>query len=191
MGDKSGASYGNFDYWIVKMSAAGVKEWDRTLGGSRLDQFWTLEPTLDGGIIIGGNSSSDANGIKTQDDRTPELEERGDYWIVKLDKDGEIEWDKTIGGTNSDALRGLKQTSDGGYILSGLTKLRVLGGTAIIGSLNLQRKCHPYPSPWPNSRRQKKTIRHYLPGKPLPNLPVSILRSSTAEPANPGIQLAL
>ncbi|MFN7708504.1 MAG: hypothetical protein ACK5QE_07575 [Sphingobacteriia bacterium] len=116
VGGKSENSRGDYDYWIVKLDAAGNKQWDKTLGGSGEDVMNSLQQTLDGGYILGGGSLSDADiaGGKSEKSRG----ER-DYWVVKLDANGNKQWDKTLGGSSADYLSTLQQTADGGYILGG------------------------------------------------------------------------
>ena len=77
-GDKTQASQGNYDYWIVKTDAGGVKQLDARLGGSSGDYFSSLQQTADGGYILGGSSSSGISGDKTQASQG-----YYDYWIVK------------------------------------------------------------------------------------------------------------
>src|SRR5688572_2322745 len=116
-GDKSQASRGDRDYWVVKLDASGNKMWDKTLGGSQWDEFYSLQQTSDGGYILGGGSGSPISGDKSQ---APQHNWFWDYWIVKLDANGNKLWDKTIGGNNgNDILHTVQQTPDGGYILGG------------------------------------------------------------------------
>ncbi|MFN8923721.1 MAG: T9SS C-terminal target domain-containing protein, partial [Sphingobacteriia bacterium] len=115
-GGKSENSRGSYDYWVVKLDANGNKQWDKTLGGSGGDQLFSLQQTADGGYILGGSSwsAADISGGKSENSRG----ER-DYWVVKLDANGSIQWDKTLGGSANDELTSLQQTADGGYILGG------------------------------------------------------------------------
>jgi hypothetical protein len=115
-GDKSQGGQGSEDYWVVKLDAAGNKQWDRTFGGILEDRLNALQQTSDGGYILGGTSESGISGDKTQDNQGFE-----DYWVVKLDAAGNQEWDRTFGGSDEDHLNALQQTSDGGYILGGLS----------------------------------------------------------------------
>ncbi|MFO0399062.1 MAG: T9SS C-terminal target domain-containing protein, partial [Sphingobacteriia bacterium] len=112
--EKSQNSRGELDYWAVKLDAAGNKQWDRTLGGSRSDELNALQQTDDGGYILGGSSASDAGFEKSQNSRGAD-----DYWVVKLDASGNKQWDRTLGDRESDFLTSLQQTTDGGYILGG------------------------------------------------------------------------
>ncbi|MCE3007156.1 MAG: hypothetical protein LW884_02240 [Bacteroidetes bacterium] len=121
-GGKSENSRGFSDYWVVKLDANGNKQWDKTLGGNGLDGINSLQQTADGGYILGGESSSDADiaGGKSENNQGR------DYWVVKLDANGNKQWDKTLGGSGWDVLSSLQQTSDGGYILGeGLTQIRI------------------------------------------------------------------
>ena len=70
--------------------------------------------TTDGGYIIGGFSNSGISGDKTEDSRG-EL----DYWILKLDLNGDIQWQKTYGGNRSDEPVSAVETDDGGYLVTG------------------------------------------------------------------------
>ncbi|MFT5827643.1 MAG: hypothetical protein ACI9AB_000590, partial [Urechidicola sp.] len=115
-GDKTEASQGSYDYWVIKLNSLGVIEWQNTIGGSGLDFLEAINQTSDGGYILGGRSSSGISGDKT------EASQGGvDYWVVKLTSLGVIEWQNTIGGSVTDNLYSINQTSDGGYILGGLS----------------------------------------------------------------------
>jgi hypothetical protein len=128
-GDKTEASRGGWDYWVVKLDGTGNKEWDRTFGGSRWDYLFSLQQTSDGGYILGGRSLSDISGDKTEINKgfCGEIICSYDYWVVKLDGAGNKEWDRTFGGSESDELHSLQQTSDGGYILGGYSYSPISG----------------------------------------------------------------
>ncbi len=113
-GEKTENSRGDVDFWVVKVNNHGNIQWDKTIGGNSNDYLESLQQTTDGGYILGGSSWSDISGEKTENSRGS-----NDYWIVKLDNAGNIKWDKTIGGTNSDVFTSLRQTGDGGYIVGG------------------------------------------------------------------------
>ncbi|MBU1908591.1 MAG: T9SS C-terminal target domain-containing protein [Verrucomicrobia bacterium] len=118
-GERTQDSRGGLDYWIVKINASGAKEWDRRFGGSKEDSLSDLDTTPDGGFILGGTSWSKADGDKSEDSRGFE-----DYWIVKVDANGNKEWDRRFGGDHYDDLSSIQGTSDGGFILSGYSKSR-------------------------------------------------------------------
>jgi hypothetical protein len=119
-GNKTQDNKGEADYWIVKLDKKGNIQWDKTIGGSRSDFLTAIRQTKDGGYILGGYSNSDKSYDKSENVRVgSDGDIYPDYWVVKLDSAGNIEWDKTIGGNIYDALTSLQQTSDGGYILGG------------------------------------------------------------------------
>ncbi|MGE8339997.1 MAG: T9SS type A sorting domain-containing protein [Flavobacterium sp.] len=126
------------DFWVIKLNAAGDEQWQRTIGGNGQDELLCAFQTKDGGYILGGSSSSSPISITSskidENSFTPDIYSktekcRGsmDYWLVKLDKDGVIQWQKTYGGEYSDILRSMEQTSDNGYILAGYSNSPVSG----------------------------------------------------------------
>ncbi|MEO8771018.1 MAG: T9SS type A sorting domain-containing protein [Ferruginibacter sp.] len=113
-GDKSQASRGNSDYWVVKIDSNGIKQWDARFGGTGPDELHSLQQTADGGYILGGSSLSDSTGDKTQKSRGGK-----DFWIVKINASGVKLWDARFGGNKFEELYSLVQTKDGGYMLGG------------------------------------------------------------------------
>jgi hypothetical protein len=112
--DKTDSCKGKSDYWIIKLDAKGGEQWQKTIGGNSMEQLKTIINTRDGGYLIGGSSNSDATGDKTENSRG-----NLDYWLVKLDSKGSIEWQKTLGGKYADVLKSLIQTADGGFLAAG------------------------------------------------------------------------
>jgi len=99
---------------LVKTDAYGNMEWNKTYGGSGYDYFNSLIETSDGGYAMGG--SLNQNYEDPFDDR--------DFWLVKTDRYGNMEWNKTYGnatGEGYDYANALIETSDGGYLLAGST----------------------------------------------------------------------
>jgi len=121
-GDKTEDCMGDYDYWIVKTDTSGVIQWQNTIGGSADDQLYSLQETSDGGYILGGYSNSDISGDKIENSKGDY-----DYWIVKTDTAGVIQWQNTIGGSNSDNLMSVYQTTDGGLILGGYSLSNISG----------------------------------------------------------------
>lgn len=111
---KSERSRGSTDFWIIKLDEAGEIKWQRTLGGQYVDILESLIPTKDGGYLVGGYSNSQAS-----QDKNHEGYGEGDYWIVKLDKEGKTEWQQNLGGNSDDHLYSVVQVNDNGYIIAG------------------------------------------------------------------------
>jgi hypothetical protein len=128
-GDVSGTSNGGYDCWVVKLDAMGTKTWDVLLGGDQFDFASSIQQTSDNGYILGGYSFSSANG-----DVTGTSNGLSDYWVVKLNATGVVQWNKLLGGTGEEQLNFIKQTSDGGYIATGSTTSSASGN--VTGTLN-------------------------------------------------------
>jgi hypothetical protein len=114
-GEKSEDIRGYFDYWVVKINDRGNVQWDKTIGGNDDDELRSIEQTMDGGYILGGGSSSAKSGEKTENNRN----ESYDYWVVKLDDNGNFQWDKTEGGSSYDYLYSVKELDRNRFILAG------------------------------------------------------------------------
>ncbi|CAL2102733.1 conserved protein of unknown function precursor containing a type B C-terminal secretion signal [Tenacibaculum sp. 190130A14a] len=110
------------DVWLVKINDDGNIIWDKTIGGESTEWVGNIQETKDKGIIIGSMSSSDISAYKTE----KSVGDR-DYWLVKLNKDGIIEWEKTLGGTDTDQLMAVIQAPDESYVLGGWSTSNVSG----------------------------------------------------------------
>ena len=112
--DVSGNHGGDFDGWVVKLSSAGAIQWQKTFGGSGRDQIWSAQTTFDNGYILAGRSSSSDGDATSNNGQI-------DFWVIKLNEAGTIQWQKSYGGSQDDLAYGVKQTSDGGYVVVGET----------------------------------------------------------------------
>ncbi|MGG5210711.1 T9SS type A sorting domain-containing protein [Chryseobacterium sp. MIQD13] len=110
-GDVTGY-HGNGDYWVVKLNALGILEWQKALGGSNSDIARSVRQTSDGGYIVAGTSTSTNGDISLNHGAS-------DYWIIKLTPTGSIQWEKSFGGYGGDDANSIEQTIDGGYIVAG------------------------------------------------------------------------
>ncbi|MGU3375440.1 T9SS type A sorting domain-containing protein [Chryseobacterium sp. M5A1_1a] len=106
-------SYGNYDYWAVKLDINGNIQWQKSYGGIGDDIAYSIQQTTDGGYIIAGTSADSVTG------EIPTYPGIPDYWIIKLDHNGNIEWHKLLGGSYHDNTQAIRQTQDGGYIVAG------------------------------------------------------------------------
>ena len=128
-GDVTATSKGGFDLWVVKLNASGNITWNVLLGGNQFELAGSIEQTADNGYILGGYSSSSANGDVTEVNKG-----LADYWVVKLNSTGVVQWNKLLGGTGEDQLNSVKPTSDGGYIATGYTASSASGN--VTGTIN-------------------------------------------------------
>jgi len=107
-GSKSNASFNNtYDFWVIKMDSLGNKQWDRTYGGTDVDQAAAVIQTKDLGFLIGGSTISAISGNKTDSVHFQSY----DYWLIKLDKAGNLKWQKTVGAAYTDKLSCLGEAS--------------------------------------------------------------------------------
>jgi hypothetical protein len=108
------SEYGNSDYWIVKLNSNGSVQWQKRFGGSGLETASSIKQTSDGGYIVAGytySNDGDVNGNHGDHD----------YWILKLDSDGNFQWQKCLGGSQTDYAHSIETTTDGGYIMAGIS----------------------------------------------------------------------
>lgn len=118
------------DYWLVEADLDGNILWQQTYGGDENDVLTCMIETADGGFLLGGNSNSGIYGTKTDTCRG-----LTDYWIVKLDSLGAVEWEKTLGGSGEENLTSLVQLADGNFIVGGYSFSPVSGEKSEYSSL--------------------------------------------------------
>jgi len=109
-GQNMSFSAGSWDVWVLKLDGNGNVQWQKTYGGTNEDEdrAFSIQQTTDGGYIVAGYTQSFATGDE-------------DAWILKLDSSGNVQWQKTYGATGGDDAYSIQQTSDGGYIVAGVT----------------------------------------------------------------------
>jgi uncharacterized delta-60 repeat protein len=108
-------SFGIRDFYVVKLDSSGNVVWTKRIGGSGQDYAYSIIQSSDGGYAIVGYTQSFGAGGR-------------DMYVVKLDSSGNVEWTKTIGGINDDGAYSIIQSSDGGYVVVGLTQSFGAGG---------------------------------------------------------------
>ncbi|MFH2050540.1 MAG: LamG-like jellyroll fold domain-containing protein, partial [bacterium] len=110
---------GGQDVWLMKTDSQGDVEWERFYGGGSDESAYWVEQLSDGGYIL------------TAFNRSKGVAGSEDFWLVKTDGSGNIEWDKTFGGAGMDHPQCVCPTNDGGYILTGYTDSFGSGGQDI------------------------------------------------------------
>lgn len=108
-GDTSSYGAGSNDAYLVKTDANGEMQWQRTYGGPLNESACVVCPTNDGGYALACITNSYGAGGH-------------DAWLLKTDADGNLQWNKTYGGTNEDGAYIVVQTADEGYFIVGYTK---------------------------------------------------------------------
>ena len=110
-GDVTG-NHGSYDYWVVKLNAAGNILWQKALGGTGNDIAHAITASADGGYVVAGYTASNDGDVTG-------YHGGNDYWVVKLDAAGNILWQKALGGTGSDVAQAITASADGGYVVAG------------------------------------------------------------------------
>jgi uncharacterized delta-60 repeat protein len=99
---------GSYDFFLIKTNAFGNVQWAKTYGGTGDDVAYSVQQTSDGGYIVAGWTGSFGAGLT-------------DFFLIKTDASGNLQWAKTYGGMYDDRAHSVQQTSDGGYIVAGWT----------------------------------------------------------------------
>ncbi|NKI31115.1 hypothetical protein [Croceivirga thetidis] len=108
-------SKGSYDFWVVKVDKNGLLEWEESLGGTGIEQAQDIARTSDGGyVIVGSTFSNDIQVTKNNGE--------SDVWLVKLNGEGALQWQKSFGGSAFDNGNSVKLTADGGFLIAGTTK---------------------------------------------------------------------
>ncbi|KYK29263.1 hypothetical protein AYK20_06130 [Thermoplasmatales archaeon SG8-52-1] len=95
---------------IISLNDGPEEEWNVTFGGDKYDIFFVVQQTSDGGFVALGGRDATSWDIG------------GDCWLVKVDENGNMQWNKTYGGQKTDNGHGILQTNDDGYIISAITE---------------------------------------------------------------------
>ncbi len=106
---------GGQDVLMVRTDADGGELWTRTYGGERDEYGWSITPVAGGGYVIAGETASVGAGGK-------------DAYLVRVDEDGQELWSQTYGGDRDDRSFAVRQATDGGFVLAGITLSAGAGG---------------------------------------------------------------
>ena len=113
-GDRTVASRGRLDFWVLKIDAGGNKLWDNAYGGTGTDILSAIVPTDDGGYLLAGSSDSEISGEQTQAGMGGL-----DFWIVRIDAEGRKLWDRRFGSSENDVLKVARPLPETGFFLLG------------------------------------------------------------------------
>jgi len=103
---------GSYDFWIIKISGTGTLLWEKSFGGSEIDEARSITASNDGNYIIVGDTRSNDLDISKNNGAA-------DLWIIKISPSGSLIWEKTFGGTSFDVPRSISKTQDNGFLISG------------------------------------------------------------------------
>ncbi|WP_422090112.1 hypothetical protein [Tenacibaculum ovolyticum] len=106
---------GSYDFWIVKIDKSGTLLWEKSFGGSEIDEARAITPTNDGNFIIIGDTRSENKDVSKNNGGA-------DLWVIKINTDGNLIWEKNYGGSSFDVGRSVHKTLDGGFLISGSSR---------------------------------------------------------------------
>lgn len=109
------ANKGSYDFWVVKISETGTLIWEKSYGGSEIDEARAVVKSNDGNYIIVGDTRSSDIDVSTN-------QGAADLWVIKISPDGNLISEKTFGGSSFDVPRSISKTQDGGFIISGSSR---------------------------------------------------------------------
>jgi hypothetical protein len=124
---------GSNDVWVTKIDSIGEIIWEKIIGGEKIDLMQAGTLTIDGGIAIFGWTGSQTGDVSVNYGYY-------DMWLVKLDSNGEIEWDKSYGTDDFDWGIDIIQTSDDGFLIGGSSTIGS-GGNLICDPFNYNAEC--------------------------------------------------
>jgi len=97
-----------YDVWLIKTDALGNMQWNKTYGGTGYDEGYSIVQTSDGGYALGGSTASFGS-------------DGNNYWLIKVDDLGVVQWNRTYGGAGDDRAYSMVQAGDGGFAIGGVT----------------------------------------------------------------------
>ncbi|MEZ2413805.1 hypothetical protein ACA086_02500 [Muriicola sp. E247] len=106
---------GSYDFWVVKIDSEGEFVWERSYGGSGIDIAQDITKTEDGGYIITGSTIS-------MDGDVAATHGGSEVWVIKIDAQGNLLWERTFGGSDFEAAESIRPTADGGFVVIGNAK---------------------------------------------------------------------
>ena len=106
---------GSYDFWVIKISDTGTLVWEKSFGGSEIDEAHAISKTADGNYLIVGDTRSSDLDISQNNGAA-------DLWVMKITPDGTLLWEKTLGGSSFDVGRSISKTQDNGFLISGSSR---------------------------------------------------------------------
>ena len=105
-------NHGDDDVFLMKFDSSHNLIWKQCYGGTLNDESYCIKYTRDGGYVFAGQTESDDGDVSGNHGAQ-------DYWVIKLDSFGNIQWSKCYGGSSTDIAYSIIQTNDGNYLVAG------------------------------------------------------------------------
>ena len=106
---------GTYDFWVIKSNASGDIIWEKSYGGSEIDEARGVISTDNGDHIIVGDTRSEEQDVSFNNGGA-------DLWVLRISDNGDTIWEKSYGGSNFDVAKSISSTFDGGFIIAGSSR---------------------------------------------------------------------
>ncbi|MGB0769587.1 MAG: hypothetical protein ACPGPB_02420 [Flavobacteriaceae bacterium] len=103
---------GTYDFWVVKLNNTGTLLWEKSFGGTEIDEARAITTTADGNFFIAGDSRSNDIDLTTNNGAA-------DVWIIKINSNGDLLWEKTFGGSSFDGVKAIHKTQNNEFLVAG------------------------------------------------------------------------
>ncbi len=117
-GDITGKTTEDYDLWLLKFDANHELLWQKIIGHANNDKGNSIIPTSDGGWLIAGSTQ----------DAQPDQNNTTQVWLVKIDSQAQLLWEKTYGYAGVDVAYDILATTDGGFLVSGIIDVTASNG---------------------------------------------------------------
>lgn len=121
-GNKTVASKGDMDYWVIRTDLDGGIVWQNVYGGDKTDSGRSVISFSEEQYLIAGTSNSNSSGDKTEDSRG-----RFDFWVIRIDDRGVLTWQKTFGGNHDEYFDLLARFDEESFLLAGTSYSKANG----------------------------------------------------------------
>lgn len=106
---------GTYDFWVIKSSSSGAIIWEKSYGGSEIDEARGVISTDNGDHIIVGDTRSEEQDVSFNNGGA-------DLWVLRISDNGDSIWEKSYGGSNFDVGKSISSTFDSGFIIAGSSR---------------------------------------------------------------------
>lgn len=106
---------GTYDFWIIRISSSGDLLWEKSFGGNQIDEARAIVSSGDGNFIIAGDTRSGDNDVSIN-------KGAADLWLIKITPNGDLLWEKTIGGSSFDVARSMVKSQNNGFLIAGSSR---------------------------------------------------------------------
>jgi hypothetical protein len=103
---------GTYDFWIIKLNNDGTLLWEKSFGGTEIDEARAITPTADGNFLIVGDSRSNDVDLALNNGAA-------DVWAIKMNDDGDLIWEKSFGGSSFDGVKAIHKTLNNEFVIAG------------------------------------------------------------------------